>query len=128
MQSFHNCGEPVRKIDSSSPPAYVMFLLSSPSLCRFLSIIPSLCSDEAADEKLMADAVSKLWTLISTSKNDKVVVAALNALAKFNLEQLSLKLLPDVYRCKVRLPKEYIKTPVDVNSKPEDVLQYIPGN
>lgn len=50
------------------------------------------------------------------------------ALSKFRTDQMSLKMLPECFRRDLKLPSEMVKTPADAARKPEDVLDYIPGN
>nr|CAD7266882.1 unnamed protein product [Timema shepardi] len=97
------------------------------SLCEFFAAIPSLHTPSIDYEKLVIEASTKLWMYVSTSNQLEVITAALRALSKFNLENLSLKSLPECYRQKLKLPSSYAKTPVDAARRPEDVLPYIPG-
>lgn len=50
------------------------------------------------------------------------------ALSKFRTDQMSLKMLPECFRRDLKLPSEMVKTPADAVRKPEDVLDYIPGD
>ncbi|KAJ4448220.1 hypothetical protein ANN_10234, partial [Periplaneta americana] len=96
------------------------------SLCDFFGCILNMqCSGQEYD-KLVAEVITKLWSYVSMSKEQEVVSAAFRALAKADLEKLSLKTLPECYRQRLQLPAAYAKTPVDAARRPEDVLTYIP--
>ncbi|XP_063226098.1 focadhesin isoform X2 [Bacillus rossius redtenbacheri] len=97
------------------------------SLCKFFGSIPSIRGSGPEFVKLVSEAVAKLWAYVSTSNSLEVIEAALKALSKFTLEDLTLKGLPECYRRDLKLPSAYAKTPVDAARKPEDVLPYIPG-
>lgn len=78
-------------------------------------------------EKLYTDAIAKLWHYIVYSDKSEIIVAALQALKQFDFNELPLIHIPDIFRQKLILPKEYTKTPIDAARDPAEVLPYIPG-
>ncbi|XP_067002022.2 focadhesin [Anabrus simplex] len=97
------------------------------SWCEFLGVVPSIRCPTQEYEKLVVEVIMRLWSYVTNSEDISIVNAALSSLSKFNLDQLSLRTLPECYRQGLKLPSSYAKTPVDAARKPEDVLPYIPG-
>ncbi|KAK7868003.1 hypothetical protein R5R35_010177 [Gryllus longicercus] len=95
--------------------------------CEFMGTVPSLRCVTHDYEKLVAEVILRLWSYILNSDDADIVDAAFSSLSKFNLDQLTLKGLPEKYRVGLKLPSSYAKTPVDAARKPEDVLPYIPS-
>ncbi|XP_076235300.1 focadhesin isoform X2 [Calliopsis andreniformis] len=99
------------------------------TLCELFSEIaayhPSFQYAEEYD-KLISDIITILWKY--TVQNDtRIIKAALKALASYRIESISLKSLPEEFRCDLVLPAAYTKTSIDATTKPEDILPYIPG-
>lgn len=78
-------------------------------------------------EKLYTDAIGKLWHYVVYSDKSEIITAALQALRHFDFNELPLIHMPDIFRQKIILPKEYTKTPIDATRDPAEVLPYIPG-
>lgn len=98
------------------------------SFCKLLGDVafytPSQCLEK--HYQVIDDIVSRLWNY-ATWNDVKIVNSALEALASYHLEQLSLKTLPVEFRCNLTLPATYAKTATEEVKKPEDVLPYIPS-
>lgn len=97
------------------------------SLCEFLSKYSKLRSETIEQDENITNVVEKLWHYVSYSEDAEVVAAALKSLSCFDLDQIKLKSIPDVFRQNLKLPASYVKTPIDAAQKPEEVLPYIPG-
>ncbi|XP_046661651.1 uncharacterized protein LOC124354898 isoform X2 [Homalodisca vitripennis] len=96
------------------------------SLCELLSVAANQKSGDCDSDSLV-QIIKWLWNLVAYSKQPSIVDDALKALSKFRLEQMTLKMLPECFRKDITLPPEMAKTPVDAARRPEDVLDYIPG-
>lgn len=62
-----------------------------------------------------------------TSDDTEIINAAFHALSAFNIQNFTLKEIPQQFSQNLKLPAQYTKTPIDAMRKPEDVLLYIPG-
>lgn len=96
------------------------------SLCELVSVAALQKGNKEANETLSL-ILRWLWNLVGTSKDATVVNESLKALSKFRLDLMTLKMVPECCRKGIKLPPEMTKTPVDAARKPEDVLNYIPG-
>ncbi|KAJ8716977.1 hypothetical protein PYW08_005376 [Mythimna loreyi] len=96
------------------------------SICKLLSEVPSLRVQSAEYDKLVSDAVRKLWSLIAEGNQPDVVEAACDALATYKIDDYKLIDVPEIYRKTVKLPASFCKTPADAARKPEEVLDYVP--
>lgn len=47
------------------------------SLCKLFGTVPIQCQSDPTGEKVVAEALGKLWCYVSTSKNVPVIKAAL---------------------------------------------------
>lgn len=96
------------------------------SLCDLVSVAATQKSSNCGNETLN-QMLTWLWNLVGTNKHTSVAENALLALSKFRLELMALKMVPESCRKGINLPAEMAKTPVDAARRPEDVLNYIPG-
>lgn len=103
-------------------------LLVINSLCDFFGGFSDLRANSKENQLLINDVVGKLWHFVSYSSHRDIISSALKALSKFDVKEIELKQLPDLYRQNLTLPSTYAKTPEEAARKPEDVLPYIPGN
>ena len=62
-----------------------------------------------------------------TGSNHILRIAAIRAIAKFNVEYHHLKMMPNYAKVNLKLPPSYCTTPMEAARKPEDVLSYVPG-
>lgn len=86
-------------------------------------------------DALFREAITQLWTFVTTSKDVEIIKSALFALRNFNFNELTLQHMPSVLFDSIRLPKEYqiqiAASHSDPVAKPltaADVVPYVPGN
>lgn len=96
------------------------------SLCKLLAEVPALKCETPEYDKFITNAVEKLWGYVVDSVYPEVRLAALEALSYFNVEDMTLRMIPEIFRQGIKLPDSYCKTPIDAARKPEDVLEYVP--
>ncbi|XP_054278841.1 focadhesin [Macrosteles quadrilineatus] len=97
------------------------------SLCELVSVAAVQKSTAGESDDTVCQILKWLWNIVATNKHTQVVDSALCALSKFRPDLMSLKMLPECFRRGVKIPPELVKTPADAARKPEDVLDYVPG-
>lgn len=84
---------------------------------------------------LFREAITQLWTFVTTSNDVEIIKSALYALRNFNFTELTLEHMPAMLYESIRLPKEYqiqiAASHSDPTAKPltaANVVPYVPGN
>lgn len=97
--------------------------------------MPLLKSSTKEYDVLFLEAITQLWTFVTTSNDVEIIRSALIALRNFNFTELTLKHMPAVLYDSIRLPKEYQLQIAASHSEPDtkpltaaDVVPYVPGD
>ena len=120
----------------------------SAKFIELLAISPSFKLDTPEYECFVKDSLEYLWSIAckprektalsksiapsisdtnSISSHRYVRLNAISAIARFDLEYHDLKMMPGYAKERLKLPPAYCATPSDASRKPEDVLNYVPG-
>ena len=120
----------------------------SAKFIELLAIAPSFKLDTPEYECFVKDSLEYLWSIAfkpreksalsesttpsisetnSISSHRYVRQNAISAIAKFDLEYHDLRMMPSYAKERLKLPPAYCATPSDASRKPEDVLNYVPG-
>ncbi|XP_037079427.1 focadhesin-like [Pollicipes pollicipes] len=94
---------------------------------EFLGLVPQLHVPSEEYEVFTRQVAAVLWQRVAQPRPESVARAALRALAEFKPGTFQLKMLPAAARQGLVVPAKLIATPADAAKRPEDLLNYVPG-